>query len=68
MFVPSEKRWHYVIVPNVTFPNVIIPKLVQIPNINRYPTIPPLYMPEASLACQGPPNGKGAELGEGERD
>ena len=38
--------WHYVIVPNVTFPNVTIPKLVKIPNINRNPTIPPLYMPD----------------------
>jgi hypothetical protein len=28
--------WHYVIVPNVT-----IPKLVKIPNINRNPAIPP---------------------------
>ncbi len=50
--------------PNETFPNVTILKLIKIPNINRNPAIPTLYMPEASLA----PNGKGAKLGEGERD
>jgi hypothetical protein len=37
---------HYVIVPNITFPNVTIPKFVKIPNINRNPTILPLYMPD----------------------
>jgi hypothetical protein len=53
----TTHRGHYVIVPNVTvpnitFPNVTIPKLVKIQNINRNPAIPPLYMPEASIACQ----------------
>ena len=37
---------HNVIVLNVNFPNVTIPKLVKIPNINRNPTILPLYMPD----------------------
>jgi hypothetical protein len=33
--------WHYVIVLDVTIPNVTMPKLVKIPNINRNPAIPP---------------------------
>jgi hypothetical protein len=50
--------WHYVIFPNVIIPNVTIPKVIKIPNFNKNPPIPP------KLA----PNGKGAKLGEEERD
>jgi hypothetical protein len=55
---------HNVIVLNVKFPNVTIPKLVKIPNINRNPTILPLYMPDPWQARLAP-NGKGAKLGGG---
>ncbi len=43
--------WHYVIVPNVTFPNVAIPKLIKIPNINRNPAISPLNRPETPMVA-----------------
>jgi hypothetical protein len=35
-YLPETDTRHYAIVPNVT-----IPKLVKIPNINRNPAIPP---------------------------
>ncbi len=61
--------WHYVIVPNVTIPNVTIPNVtipnvtipnvtilnVTIPNVTIQKLITFLYLPEASLACLGPP-------------
>ncbi len=40
---------HYVIVPNVT-----IPKLVKIPNINRNPTIPPTKLGEGEVLSSYP--------------
>jgi len=52
----SVEHWHHVIVPYVTIPNVTIPH-VTIPNIRNNP--------ERARAV---PNGKGAKLGEGERD
>jgi hypothetical protein len=40
---------HYVIVPNVT-----IPKLVKIPNINRNPAIPPTKLGEGEVLSSYP--------------
>jgi hypothetical protein len=37
----GTRTGHYVIVPYVRIPNVTIPKLVKIPNINRNPAISP---------------------------